>query len=111
VEAIARPGETISSTHFERRPGGKGANQAVAIAKALAVSGKVDFQCCVGEDGRWMIHQLEEMGVYAGGVVVVKVAQPPPYRLYPDMPSQEPTGRAVIQVAESGENCIGASSC
>ena len=75
MKQIVRPGETISSTHFERRPGGKGANQAVAIAKALAGSarGKVDLQCCVGEDGRWVINQLEELGVFSGGVVVVKV--------------------------------------
>jgi ribokinase len=75
VKEIVRQGETISSTQFERRPGGKGANQAVAIAKALANSarGKVDLQCCVGEDGRWIVNQLEELGVFSGGVVVVKV--------------------------------------
>ena len=68
-----RPGETISSTKFERRPGGKGANQAVAIAKALGASGKVDIECCIGEDGRWLLRELEETGVYAGGVAVVNV--------------------------------------
>jgi hypothetical protein len=74
VKDIVRPGETISSTTFERRPGGKGANQAVAIAKALGTSGKVDLECCVGEDGRWLLRELEKMGVYAGGVAVVKVS-------------------------------------
>jgi sugar/nucleoside kinase (ribokinase family) len=76
VKDIVRPGETISSTNFERRPGGKGANQAVAIAKALGTSGKVDLECCVGEDGRWLLRELEKMGVYAGGVAVVKVSFP-----------------------------------
>jgi sugar/nucleoside kinase (ribokinase family) len=33
VEHIVRTGETISSTSYSRRPGGKGANCATAIAK------------------------------------------------------------------------------
>jgi len=73
VKEIVRPGETVSSSHFERRPGGKGANQAVAIAQALGTSGKVDLECCVGEDGRWLLRELEKMGVFAGGVAVVQV--------------------------------------
>ena len=112
MKQIVRAGETISSTHFERRPGGKGANQAVAIAKALAGSarGKVDLQCCVGEDGRWVINQLEELGVFSGGVVVVKVDSC--LSAYPRLvltSSKEPTGRAIIQVTENGQNSISAS--
>ncbi|TDL27796.1 hypothetical protein BD410DRAFT_330482 [Rickenella mellea] len=34
VSSIVRPGETISSERYERRAGGKGANQASAVAKA-----------------------------------------------------------------------------
>lgn len=36
VDHIARPGETIASARLERACGGKGFNQAVALAKAGA---------------------------------------------------------------------------
>ena len=70
VEDVARPGQTISSTKFERCPGGKGANQAVAIARA---GGAVSFVGAVGEDGGWVVRDLERCGVSTANVSVVQV--------------------------------------
>jgi hypothetical protein len=60
VEDIVRPGQTISSSSYDRRPGGKGANQAVALAKAGARS---RLSGSIGADGRWMLLFLREAGV------------------------------------------------
>lgn len=70
VKDIVRPGETISSTDLERRAGGKGANQAVAVAKA---HGSVSIVGAVGEDGSWVVEQLKEAGVTTSGVIKVEV--------------------------------------
>jgi pfkB family carbohydrate kinase len=70
VEDVARPGQTISSTKFERCPCGKGANQAVAIARA---GGAVSFVGAVGEDGGWVVRDLERCGVSTANVSVVQV--------------------------------------
>ncbi|KAF9648268.1 ATP binding protein [Thelephora ganbajun] len=70
VKSISRPGETISSFGFESRPGGKGANQAVAIAKA---GGSVDFIGIVGPNGRWLINELHSHGVGIDKMVIVEV--------------------------------------
>lgn len=48
VPHICKEGETISSTSFSRRAGGKGANTSVAIAKA---GQPVDFAGWIGQDG------------------------------------------------------------
>ncbi|KAI0049496.1 Ribokinase-like protein [Auriscalpium vulgare] len=87
VDDIVRPGQTISSTGYERRAGGKGANQAAAVARAGA---SVNIVGAVGDDGAWLVQQLKGIGVSVGGVTTV----------------QEPTGRAVIQLTKAGENCI-----
>jgi len=69
VKDIVRPGETISSTSLSRRAGGKGANQAVAVAKA---GGNVTLVGAVGEDGLWVKDQLTEFGVDVEGIEPVK---------------------------------------
>ena len=70
VKSISRPGETISSSGFESRAGGKGANQAVAIAKA---GGSVDFIGIVGPNGKWLIDELQSHGVGVDGMVIIEV--------------------------------------
>jgi len=87
VKEIARPGETISSENLVKRPGGKGANQSGAIARA---GGIVDLVGAVGQDGLWVRDELKETGVGVGGVSIV----------------EENTGRALIQVNAQGENSI-----
>ncbi|KAG6908924.1 hypothetical protein DXG01_002703 [Tephrocybe rancida] len=87
VRNIARPGETISSYRYERRVGGKGANQAIAILKA---GGVVDFYGSVGEDGLWVKETVSSFGLDPSGISV----------------SDVPTGRALIQISDSGENSI-----
>jgi ribokinase len=47
VERLPRAGETVTNASFERFPGGKGANQAVAAARLGA---EVTLVCCVGDD-------------------------------------------------------------
>lgn len=60
VKAISRPGETISSSNFSTKPGGKGANQAVAVSKA---GGSVEFVGAVGPGGQWLVQELVNHGV------------------------------------------------
>ncbi|KAF8170595.1 Ribokinase-like protein [Pholiota molesta] len=90
VSHIAQPGETISSHTHESRVGGKGANQAVAIVRA---GGQARFYGAVGPDGVWVKERMGEYGIDVEGILV----------------SDEPTGRAIIQVDEHGENSISKS--
>ena len=89
-ERLPRAGETLTATDFERVPGGKGANQAVAAARLGA---EVRFIGCVGDDehGRLAVAGLEEAGVDLNGLRRV---------------DHEPTGVALITVSEGGDNQI-----
>ncbi len=89
-ESLPRPGETLTASDFERVPGGKGANQAVAAARLGA---DVRFVGCVGNDehGRLAVAGLEEAGVDLGGL---------------RRTDDEPTGIALITVSEGGDNQI-----
>ncbi|ORY34824.1 Ribokinase-like protein [Naematelia encephala] len=91
VDHIVLAGETISSTSFTRKAGGKGANQAFAVAKACGIPGSVVLDGAVGVDGVWVRELL-----YREGVDVARV------RVLED----QPTGRAIIQSAVDGENSI-----
>ncbi|PKI83604.1 hypothetical protein MVES_002674 [Malassezia vespertilionis] len=85
---IVKLGETISSSGFVSRPGGKGANVAAALSLAGA---QVTMLGAVGTDAEWPLMYLEERGVDTRHV----------YRSKTD-----PTGRAFIQIAADGENSI-----
>jgi ribokinase len=88
VERLPRPGETVTDATFERVPGGKGANQAVAAARLGAA---VRFVGCVGGDafGEEVRSALDASGVSCE----VRVAD-------------VPTGVALIVVDQHGENEI-----
>ncbi|NMB72232.1 MAG: ribokinase, partial [Bacteroidales bacterium] len=90
VPHIPRPGETILGGDFFKVQGGKGANQAVAAARA---GGSVTFAGCVGNDslGTDTISCLKKEGIDVGFI-----------KISPD----KPTGVALINVAATGENSI-----
>jgi len=88
VEHIVRPGETIAGGSLDVFAGGKGANQSVALARAGA---DVAHAGRIGEDGRWLIEKLKDVGV---DVSLIEID--------PDTK----TGHAVIQVDADGENAI-----
>lgn len=89
AERAPRPGETVFGTDLEFFPGGKGANQAVA---ARRLGGRVRFAGKVGADAFGA-----EMRRYLAG-----------HGLAEDLveSDSEPTGTALIVVAEGGENSI-----
>lgn len=97
VPHFVRPGETMAAAALEEFCGGKGLNQSIALAKAGA---EVWHAGCVGEkDGEMLIEALKAAGVNTS--------------LIHRLPC--PTGHAVIQVNEEGQNCIllygGANQC
>lgn len=86
------PGETISDGRFMMAPGGKGANQAVAVARLSAKRGSCVFIAKVGDDlfGRDTTRRMHSEGVVA--------------RLVVD--KAEPSGTALIIVDSKGQNVI-----
>ncbi len=63
-ERLPRPGETVTDAEFERIPGGKGANQAVAAARLGA---RTSFVGRIGSDDL-VLRSLEAEGVDVRGV-------------------------------------------
>lgn len=98
AERIPVKGETLKGEDLQYIPGGKGANQAVAMAKLGA---KVEMFGCVGADnaGRELVQNLKQMGVgtkYIGTEEGI------------------PTGLAMITVGENDNTIIvvaGANDC
>ena len=90
VERHPRPGETVLGSDGSTRPGGKGANQAVAAALAGA---PVVMVGAVGDDAQAEVglSLLRRAGVDLGRVRTVAGA---------------PTGLALITVSDAGENSI-----
>ncbi len=99
VAHLPAPGETVTARSVTTSFGGKGANQAVAAARA---GGRVRLIGCVGGDdhGARYLEYLGAEGIDSAGVVTVL---------------GEPTGSAVIAVDDAGENSIvvnpGANHC
>lgn len=87
VPHFLRPGETLPSTGYSRNAGGKGLNQAIALARA---GQETAFAGAIGQDGLFLRELLRENGVDTGRVQVL----------------DSPTGHAVIQVEAAGGNAI-----
>ncbi len=89
VTRIPAPGETLAGRSFVTLPGGKGANQALAAARAGA---KVALFGAVGRDAfaASALANLEASGIDLSGVTAVDA----------------PTGVALIHVDAHGENAI-----
>ena len=87
VERLPRPGETIAATAFDRFPGGKGANQAVAAARLGA---RVQMVGAVGDD---VLADEALVGLRAADVKL-------------ELAHAGDTGLALILVDDEGENEI-----
>ncbi len=90
LDRIPRPGETVLGGEFVTAAGGKGANQAVAAARA---GGRVTFVARVGQD---MFGDQALAGFRHDGIRVDFVFRDP----------AAPSGVALIFVAKDGENSI-----
>lgn len=94
VPRIPKPGETILGGKFSTAAGGKGANQAVAAARA---GGDVTFIACVGDDmfGKEAVEGFESDKI---NTKFIRIDQ------------TEPSGVAMIYVDDNGENSIAVAS-
>ena len=90
AQRIPLKGETLPGGNLRYIPGGKGANQAVAMAKLGA---KVEMFGCVGDDdnGRKMMENLASNNVETENIKIV---------------SGIPTGIAIITVGENDNTII-----
>ncbi|MDR1418915.1 MAG: ribokinase [Treponema sp.] len=87
VDHIVIPGETEQCASLEKSSGGKGSNQAAALAKAgmsAHLAGKI------GNDGAYLLDMLRSFGVNTDLVSVW----------------EGDTGRALIQLDRNGQNAI-----
>ena len=87
VDHFVRPGETISSSKYNKFCGGKGLNQSIALANAGA---EVFHAGAIGDDGTFLKERLNEAGANTSLVKIGEIS----------------TGRAIIQVVPEGENSI-----
>ncbi len=87
VPHFVRAGETLASMHFSRNVGGKGLNQSIALANAGA---NVYHAGQIGADGVMLREFLQAHSVNTLFVRTVDV----------------PTGNAMIQVEDTGNNSI-----
>lgn len=97
-DAMPQNGETVIGTDFQVIPGGKGANQAVAIAR---VGGDVQMFGCVGNDS---FGEMALSNLTGNGVVSTRVKSV----------ADVPTGVALINVSENDNRIVivlGANGC
>jgi ribokinase len=90
VSHLPKPGETVGDAEFSQAHGGKGANQAVAAARAGA---NVSFISSLGDDlfGQSMLKDFQRTGINTDYIMQAKGV---------------PTGTALIWVDAQGENSI-----
>lgn len=88
VPHLVAPGETLAATQYTQHLGGKGANQALAIARAGA---QVMHVGAMNPKDDWALQILRDSKVNTDGIA-----------LLPDVP----TGHAIISVDDAGENSI-----
>lgn len=90
AKTLPLPGETILGGKFFMNAGGKGANQAVAAAR---MGGQVTLVAKVGDDifGKQTIEGLKKENINTDFIFIDAIA---------------PSGTALINVNEEGENCI-----
>ena len=87
VNHFVQPGETLASLGMQTLLGGKGANQSLALARAGASVRHIGSVCRADS---WAVDMLSDSGVDVSCVLQI----------------DEPSGHAIIQVDEAGENAI-----
>lgn len=87
MKAFPVPGETLAAAAFQRLPGGKGANQSVALAAARA---NVFHIGAMHRDDVWLSEYLAETGIDLSHL----------------QKGETPTGHAIVMVNAEGENQI-----
>ncbi|MDN3520902.1 ribokinase [Halomonas ramblicola] len=87
VPHLVAPGETLASRDYRVGLGGKGANQSLAMARA---GGRLCHWGRLGRQDAWAGDILARAGVEVGHLALV----------------DEPSGHAIIQVDDAGENAI-----
>lgn len=87
VDNFVRPGETKAASQLATHSGGKGLNQSIALARAGV---EVYHAGKLGKEGGFLIDLLKKSGVDTDNIGV----------------SEFPTGHTIIQVDDSGANCI-----
>lgn len=94
VPHFPRPGETLIGQNYQVIPGGKGANQAVAAARLGA---DIAFIATIGDDafGNEIKEKFKQDNINTQAVVQIP---------------NTPTGIAMIQVSDEGENSIAISA-
>jgi len=87
VHEFVQPGQTIHAKSYQQFAGGKGLNQSIAAARAGMT---VMHMGQIGTGGEQLLEQLDDCGVNTSLIQQV----------------DDPTGHAIIQVVDCGENEI-----